>query len=151
MKKEIIVELVVYISIIVFIYFSVIISNAIEDYHLFGSDSDNKIVQYIFSKESNDAKINRLGYDFIKDSLINKALDSKPISVKKEFRTVCIRYNDYQFKITHYEYTPYEQKDEWYIFCTNKNGEIVVLKSLFDCPKNRVKPETLERIKKLYY
>lgn len=43
------------------------------------------------------------------------------------------------------------EKKEWNLDCTNKNGDMVMLESTMNLSKHKVRLETLERIKKLYY
>ena len=103
-----------------------------------------------FIEESYEDKMDRLGYDPIKDSIVNKVLDEKPVSIENYGDRMTITYKELQFDIYHENAIPFRRIEKWYFHCTNYDGKFVILESDHNVSKHKVRPQTIERIKSLW-
>jgi hypothetical protein len=96
-------------------------------------------------------------YNVEKDKLVNYLIDSKPVKVETHTSNMlnmdCVEiyYSEYKITIFHYKHIEYKQSESWEYFMHNKSGEIMMISSNVNIPKNMISESTYLRLRELHH
>jgi len=113
--------------------------------------SESTKIKELFGQENTVDINDATGYNVEKDALINCAI-SRPylrrtVEIHDEFTFYELLYTDYRFTVVHHNQVPYKSVESWDYFCTDVNGNDVLLTSSINIAAHNVSPATLKKLR----
>lgn len=89
---------------------------------------------------------NKTKDDFVVNHFLQKPIFTL-IQGDNELKCYTIRFTDYEFKIYHKSFIPFEQQEEWMYTCKSINGEYILIQSFTGTQEHKLSQNTYKMIR----